>query len=58
MLKNGEKVKAVAEEAARIMRDYPHLKYYEAITRAKEVLKDDIRKQCRSDNPRTSGVDA
>lgn len=30
----------VAEEAARIMKDYPHLKYYEAIIKAKEVLKE------------------
>lgn len=39
-MKNEEKIRAVVEEAARILEDYPHLKYYEAIHRAKEVLKD------------------
>lgn len=33
-------VRSVAEEAAKILKDYPHLKYYEAIIKAKEVLKE------------------
>lgn len=41
-MKNETYIKAVAEEAARIIRDYPHLKYYQAIMKAKEVLKNDI----------------
>lgn len=39
-MKNTDKIHAVVEEAARILRDYPHLKYSEAIRKAKEVLKD------------------
>ena len=39
-MKNGDKIAAVAEEARKILKDYPHLKYYEAIQKAKEVLKD------------------
>ena len=42
-MKNETQIRKVAEEAARIMRDYPHLKYYEAIHRAKEVLKENER---------------
>jgi len=38
-MKNDEKIRMVAEEAARILRDYPELKYSEAINKAKEVLK-------------------
>lgn len=54
-MKNDERITAVVEEAARILRDYPHLKYYEAVIKAKEVLRDecDIREQCRSSNTRT-----
>ncbi len=40
-MKNERQIRKVVEEAARILRDYPHLKYYEAIHLAKEVLKDD-----------------
>ncbi len=40
-MKNDEKITAVVEEARKILNDYPHLKYYEAIIKAKEVLKDD-----------------
>lgn len=39
-MKNDKKIRTVVEEAAKILRDYPHLKYYEAIHLAKEVLKD------------------
>ena len=58
-MKNDEKITAVIEEAARILRDYPHLKYYEAVIKAKEVLKDEsnIREFNGSDNTRTSNVD-
>lgn len=35
-----ENTTEIVEEAARLLRDYPHLKYYEAINKAKEVLKD------------------
>ena len=34
-----KKVDAVATEAAKIMRDYPQLKYSQAIKLAKEALK-------------------
>jgi hypothetical protein len=34
-------LKAVVNEAARILKDYPHLKYYQAINMAKEVLEDE-----------------
>jgi uncharacterized protein (DUF1778 family) len=40
-MKNDEKIQAIVKEAAKILRDYPHLKYSEAITKAKEVLKDE-----------------
>lgn len=40
-MKNEKQIKAVASEAARIMRDYPELKHYQAIMKAKEVLKDE-----------------
>ena len=38
-MKNETYIRAVAEEARKILKDYPHLKYYEAIAKAKEVLK-------------------
>mgnify|MGYP000891913397 FL=1 len=40
-MKNDEKIRMVAEEAARILRDYPELKYSEAINKAKEVREDE-----------------
>lgn len=40
-MKNETQIRAIVEEAARILNDYPHLKYYEAIHLAKEVLKDE-----------------
>lgn len=40
-MKNDKKIRAVVEEARKILNDYPHLKYYEAIHKAKEVLKDE-----------------
>ncbi len=51
-MKNERQIRKVAEEAARIMRDYPHLKYYQAIMKAKEVLKDEsnIQKFSRPDD--------
>ena len=33
-------INEVANEAARILKDYPHLKYYEAIMKAKKILKE------------------
>lgn len=42
-MKNEEKIAAIAEEAARILKDYPHLKYSEAVRRAKEVIKEDLK---------------
>lgn len=58
-MKNDEKITAVVEEARKILNDYPHLKYYEAIIKAKEVLKDErnIQEFSKSDNTRTSNVD-
>lgn len=41
-MKNEEKIRAVIEEAAKLLRDYPELKYYEAINKAKEVLKGEM----------------
>ncbi len=38
-VKNKDKARSIAKEAARILKDYPHLKYYEAIEKAKEVLR-------------------
>ena len=32
-------VATVASEAARILRDYPELKYFEALKKAKEIYK-------------------
>lgn len=52
-MKNEACIRAVAEEARKILQDYPHLKYYEAVIKAKEVLKDDsstIQKQYRSND--------
>ncbi len=40
-MKNGDKIAAVAEEARKILKDYPHLKYSEAIMKAKEVREDE-----------------
>lgn len=40
-MKNEKRINLIANEAAKILKDYPHLKYYEAINKAKEVLKDD-----------------
>lgn len=53
-MKNEKKIRTVVEEAARILKDYPHLKYYEAIMKAKEVLKDEgnIREFSRPDDLR------
>ncbi len=58
-MKNGDKIRAVVEEAVKILNENPHLKYYEAINRAKEVLKDErnIQEFSKSDNTRTSNVD-
>ena len=36
-MKNKKEITLVAEEAAKILKDYPHLKYYQAIIKAKEV---------------------
>ena len=44
-MKNEEKIRAVIEEAAKLLRDYPHLKYYQAIMKAKEVLKGELRER-------------
>lgn len=35
---NEERIARVAEEAAKILKDYPHLKYVQAVEKAKEVL--------------------
>lgn len=40
-MKNEKQIRKVAEEAAKILRDYPHLQYYEAVIKAKEVIKDE-----------------
>jgi len=32
----------IIKEAAKLLKDYPEMKYYEAIEKAKEVLKDEI----------------
>lgn len=40
-MKNEKKIRAVVEEAVKILNENPHLKYYEAIHRAKEVLRDE-----------------
>lgn len=39
-MKNETQIRTIVEEAAKILRDYPHLKYYQEIIKAKEVLKD------------------
>ncbi len=39
-MKNDKKIRAVAEEARKILKDYPELKYSEAIQKAKKVLKE------------------
>lgn len=33
-------IKLIVEESAKILRDYPHLKYYEAIIIAKKIMKE------------------
>lgn len=40
-MKNETQIRAIVEEAAKILKVYPHLKYYQAIIKAKEVLKDE-----------------
>lgn len=40
-MKNEGKIRAVVAESVKILNDYPYLKYYEAINKAKEVLKDE-----------------
>lgn len=40
-MKNETNIREVANEAAKILKDYPELKYSEAITKAKEVVKDE-----------------
>lgn len=35
----------IVEEAAKLLRDYPEMKYYEAIEKAKEMLK--VEMKCR-----------
>jgi len=42
-MKNTDKIHAVVEEAVKILNDYPGLKYYQAIARAKEVLKNETK---------------
>ena len=52
-MKNETQIRAIVEEAAKILKDYPHLKYYQAIIKAKEVLKDgNFRKTGKSNNTR------
>lgn len=36
-----KKIKSVVDEAVRILRDYPELKYSEAIKMAKDILADE-----------------
>ena len=38
-VKKGKEIEAVVEEAAKIMKDYPNLKYKQAIALAKEALR-------------------
>ncbi len=38
-MKKGKEITDVAEEAARILKDYPKLKYSQALALAKEALK-------------------
>ncbi len=59
-MKNETNIREVAKEAAKILNDYPHLKCYQAIQKAKEVLKNEgnIREFNGSDNARTSNMDA
>jgi hypothetical protein len=51
-VKNEKQIRAVVNEAAKILKDYPHLKYYQAIIKAKEVLNDEynIRECSRPDD--------
>ncbi len=34
-----QKIEATIEEAVKILNDYPHLKFYQAVALAKEILK-------------------
>lgn len=36
-----ENTTEIVEEAAKLLRDYPEMKYYEAIEKAKEVFKNE-----------------
>ncbi len=38
---NNKNTREFVEEAAKLLRDYPEMKYYEAIEKAKEVLKNE-----------------
>lgn len=53
-MKNDKKIRAVANEAAKILKDNPHLKYYQAINRAKEVIKNDMGRKTRAKETRVS----
>lgn len=46
---SGENIELVASEAAKIKRDYPHLTFQQAIDKSKEVLKDKLKIDIRSD---------
>ena len=35
-------IKEIVKEAARILRDYPEMKYFEALKKAKEIYKGEI----------------
>ena len=53
-MKNERQIKAVANEAAKILKDNPHLKYYQAINMAKGVIKDDMGRKTRAKETRVS----
>lgn len=55
-MKNEPYIRAIVEEAAKILNDYPELKYYQAIQKAKEVLGDanNIQECSERNNTRTS----
>lgn len=53
-MKNEEKIRAVVNEAAKILKDNPHLKYYQAINKAKEVIKDGMGRKTRAKETRAS----
>ncbi|HZK02177.1 MAG TPA: hypothetical protein VFC96_04860 [Anaerovoracaceae bacterium] len=42
-MRKGKEIAEVVDEAAKIMKDYPQLKYYQAIALAKESLRHDER---------------